>query len=300
MGILGMRGILQPYSDDVLIYNTDVEISSYLSKLNAIKEFIINSWDADADKIKISVDSEKIIFEDWGTGIEDLRLFWSIGNQQKSSQKLTPRFGRKPIGCRGLGKLSYVRLGEKIFVETRTKDKAENTTVDYKRMKFHVKPQIKKSVMLSHKGTRLTITELNKPIDKDEVVTYIKEELYGLILPIASKKNVIQIFVNDEKVKPEVPHGKDKILINHFGNIQCSLYPASVSKIDILYRGIKICEIDPEDNLNAIGYVNVDWLNFISDEYKIADTEEGHLFLSEIKNWIQNKMTIPETSELGR
>lgn len=285
--------MLEPYSDDVLIYNTDIEISTYLSRLNAIKEFIINSWDADADKIKISVDSEKVIIEDWGIGIEDFRLFWSIGNQQKSSQKLTPRFRRKPIGCRGLGKLSYVKLGNKIFVETKTNDKAENSTVDYQKMKFRVRPQIEKSDILSHKGTRLTITELNKPVDKDEIITYIKEELYGLILPIASKKNLIQIFVNGEKVKPEVPHGKDTVLINHFGNIQCSLSPASVSKIDILYRGIKICEINPKDNLKAIGYVNVDWLNFISDEYKVADTEEGDLFLSEIKNWILNKMPVP-------
>ena len=289
-----MSNILEPYSEDVLIYNSEFKISSYLKGLNVIKEFIINSWDADTDKIKISLDSEKVIIEDWGIGIENFKRFWSIGNQHKTSQILTPRFRRKPIGSRGFGKISYIKIGNKIFVETRTREKVENSFVDYSKMKFYVQPLDKDSDALDHIGTRITISEFKKPLDKDKIINYIKKELYGLILPIASKNN-LEIFVNNKKIKPEVRVGIRKKISSQFGEIKYGFFPATVSKIDILYRGIKISEIHPKVKLNPIGYVNVDRLNFVSNGYKIEDTEEFHPFLIEIKKLIQKEIIHEKT-----
>lgn len=286
-----MSRMLESYSDDIIIYNAENKISKYLSRLNTIKEFVINAWDADAYKVKISVDSNEVIIEDWGFGIDNFRLFWSIGNDHKSLENLTSRFRRKPIGCRGLGKLSYVSIGNKILVITSTKDRVESSFVDYKNMKFYVSPSNIKNNKLSHTGTKIIITGLKKPLDKDLIINYIKEELYGLILPIASK-NTLEVFVNNEKVIPEIPVFKEEKVFNRFGEINFSLFSASVSKIDILYRGIKITQLDPKDNLNAIGYINVDWPDFVSLENKIANTEEANKLVLEIKKIIKNKILL--------
>ena len=38
--------------------------------------------------------------------------------------------------------------------------------------------------------------------EENELIQYIKENLYGLILPIASKEHPMKIFVDGEKVSP--------------------------------------------------------------------------------------------------
>ena len=116
-----MERMVEKYTDDIVIHLYDFDVNSYVKSINAIQEFIVNAWDADSDKVKISITPEQFIIEDWGTGIDNFKQFWEIGNQSKSSVKFTPKFKRKPIGWRGLGKLSFSKLGSKIIVETKTK-----------------------------------------------------------------------------------------------------------------------------------------------------------------------------------
>ena len=283
-----MERILEPYKDDIVITGYEFDISSFVETINPIQEFIVNAWDADSEKVMIKVTSDRLIIEDWGTGIENFKKFWAIGSQQKSTVKFTPKLRRKPIGWRGLGKLSFSNLGSKIIVETRTKQKIESSTADLEHMKFEVKPMSNTFDSLTHIGTRITIKELKQKISESEVIHYIKENLYGLILPIAEGKKHLKIYVNGKEVKPEIPSGTIGNARYQFGNIQYLLHPSLVTKIDLLYRGIKICEMT-EPNLSAIGYVNVDWLNLINDECKLADTKEGKLFLSQVRKLIKNK-----------
>ncbi len=284
-----MERVLEPYSDDIIIHAYGFDVNSFVKTINPIQEFIVNAWDADADKVMINITSDRIVIEDSGTGIDNFKQFWTIGSQYKSSVKFTPKFRRKPIGWRGLGKLSFSKLGAKIFVETRTNQKAESSTADLVHMKFEVKSLINHYQSLSHIGTRITITELNNEISESEIIHFIKENLYGLILPIAEGTKHLKIFVNGKKVKPEIPTGTVEKVRYQFGSIQYLLFPSSIAKIDLLYRGIKICEMN-DHNLSAIGYVNVDWLNLIDDGCKLAKTNESKLFLSQIKKLIKKKM----------
>ena len=283
--------MLEPYKDDIVINGFDFDVSSFVESTNPIQEFIVNAWDADSEKVMIKITSDRLIIEDWGTGIDNFKKFWAIGSQHKSTVKFTPKLKRKPIGWRGLGKLSFSNIGAKIIVETRTKQKIESSTADLEHMKFEVKPMNNSSNSLSHIGTRIIVTELKNKISESEIIHYIKENLYGLILPIAEGKKHLKIFVNGKEVKPEIPSGLVENTRYQFGNIQYLLHPSLVTKIDLLYRGIKICEMT-EDNLSAIGYVNVDWLNLINDDCKLADTKEGKLFLSKVKKLIRNNVAL--------
>jgi len=284
-----MERIVESYSDDIEINLLDFDANSFVKSVNPIREFIVNAWDADSEKVMITTTSSSLIFEDWGTGIDNFKKFWTIGSQHKSSVKFTPILRRKPIGWRGLGKLSFSKFGSKLLVETRTKQKSESSNANLEHMKFAVKPMINHSNSLSHNGTRITITELKNKIPEKEIIHFIKENLYGLILPIAEGKKHLKIFVNGKQVKPEIPLGSVENAKYQFGSIQYLLYPSSVTKIDVLYRGIKICEMK-ENNLSAIGYVNVDWLNLIQEGCKLADTREVKLFLSQIKKLIRKKI----------
>jgi len=284
-----MERIVESYTDDIEINVLDFDANSFVKSVNPIREFIVNAWDADSEKVMITTTSSSLIIEDWGTGIDNFKKFWTIGSQHKSSIKFTPILRRKPIGWRGLGKLSFSKFGSKLLVETKTKQKSESSNANLEHMKFEVKPMINHSNSLSHIGTRITITELKNKIPEKEIIHFIKENLYGLILPIAEGKKRLKIFVNGEQVKPEIPLGSIENAKYQFGTIQYLLYPSSVTKVDVLYRGIKICEMK-ENYLAAIGYVNVDWLNLIDDGCKLADTQDVKLFLSQVKKLIRKKI----------
>ena len=283
-----MERIIEPYVDDIVIHEYDLDIDNFLDSVNPFEEFIVNSWDADSEKVKITVSKDRIVIEDWGIGIENLKQFWEIGSQHKSSVKFTPKFKRKPIGWRGLGKLSFSKLGSKILVETKTKQTSQSSTGDLTKMKFSVKPLENSKESLSHIGTRVTISDLKNELSESEIIHFIKENLYGLILPIAEGKKHLKIFVNGKEVKPEIPPGSIKNAKYHFGKIQYLLYPSTVSKIDLLYRGVKICELKEKDLL-AIGYVNIDWLNLIDEGCELAKNDEAKTFLSQVRKLIKQK-----------
>ena len=248
----------QPYSDDIVIHSSVIEeVSKYPNTLDCIREYVANAWDADADRLDIIIKDNLLRIEDWGIGIANFKVFWGVADQHKSAIELTPRYRRKLIGRKGLGKLSYMMLGNKISVETRTSYKSEFSVADFKKMKYDVFPRAKIDEVLSHHGTQITITELKIELKKEDIIKYIKENLYGLILPIASE-NIMKIFVNGEKVNPSGFSGNFGTISTPFGDLYCNLAPAKMAKIDLLYRGVKVREANPAPTHPARGYFSVD------------------------------------------
>jgi hypothetical protein len=277
----------QPYSDRIVINSSVIEeVSKYPNSLDSVREYVANSWDADADRLEITLADNYLRIEDWGTGISNFKLFWGVADQHKSGIVLTPKFKRKPIGRKGLGKLSYMMLGEKISVETRTVHKAEYSDADISNMKFDVFPRKKIGEVLNHKGTQITIRDLKVEIKKDELIKYLKENLYGLILPIACPEHPMKIFVNNEKVSPVSIDGTSGIISTSFGDIFSNLKPSKTSKIDALFRGVKVKEVNPAPTHPARGYFNVDWTIPTLDRSNFTDSEEARLFHAEIKKYV--------------
>jgi len=277
----------KPYSDRIIIHSSIIEeVSKYPNALDSIREYVANAWDADADRIEITLADNFLRIEDWGTGISNFKVFWGVANQHKSEIVLTPKFNRKPIGRKGLGKLSFMMLGKKMDVETRTAYKAEFSDADLSNDIFYVKPREKIDTVLAHKGTQITIRELKVEIKKDELIKYLKENLYGLILPIACKNYPMKIFVNGEKVSPVSVDGTEGIITTPLGDIFCNLKPSKTSKIDVLFRGVKVKEVHPAPTHPAKGYFNVDWVIPTPDRSNFTDSEEARLFYDEIKKYV--------------
>lgn len=276
----------EPYTDDIIIHSSVIEeVSKYPNVLDSIREYVANAWDADSERLEITVKDNSLSIEDWGSGITNFKVFWGVADQYKAAIELTPRFRRKPIGRKGLGKLSFMMLGNKISVETRTSFTAEYSDADFNKMKFYGYPRKKINEVLSHRGTQITITELKTELHKDEIIKYIKENLYGLILPIASDKPMM-IFVNQEKVVPKRFSGTPGTISTALGDIYSNLTPAKTAKIDLLYRGVKVREANPAPTHPAKGYFNVDWVTPTPDRSNFADSEEARLFFVEIKKYV--------------
>ena len=277
----------QPYSDRIVIHSSVIEeVSKYPNALDSIREYVANAWDADADRLEITLARNFLRIEDWGTGVSNFKLFWGVADQHKSGIILTPKFKRKPIGRKGLGKLSYMMLGSKMSVETRTAYKAEYSEADFSKMQFDGIPRKKIDDVLDHKGTQITIRDLKVEIKKDELIKYLKENLYGLILPIACKEHPMKIFVNGEKVSPISIDGTSGIISTPLGEIYCNLKPSKTSKIDALFRGVKVKEVNPAPTHPARGYFNVDWAVPTPDRSNFTDSEEARLFYDEIKKYV--------------
>jgi len=277
----------EPYSGRIIIHSSIIqEVSKYPNIFDSIREYVANAWDADADRLEISIEENFLRIEDWGTGISDFEGFWGVADQHKSGIVLTPKFKRKPIGRKGLGKLSYMMIGNKMLIETRTAYKAEYSDADFSTSKFYVKPRVRVDEVLSHKGTQITIRDLKVEIKKDELNKYLKENLYGLILPIACKEHPMKIFVNNEKVSPISVDGTLGIISTPLGEICCNLKPSKTSKIDALFRGVKVKEVNPAPTHPARGFFNVDWVIPTLDRNNFTDSEEARLFYAEIKKYV--------------
>jgi hypothetical protein len=91
------------------------------SPITAIKEFVSNSWDADAEKVRVQIeDSEKqITIEDDGTGMSETGLenFLSMGDSEKLQNPRTEK-GRRKIGKFGIANTLLQFLGESYQIHT--------------------------------------------------------------------------------------------------------------------------------------------------------------------------------------
>ncbi len=286
----------QPYRGKIVIHSSIIEeISKYPKALDAVREYICNGWDADAEKIEITITNEFLRIEDWGTGITNFNLFWGVADQHKSDIECTPKLKRYPIGRKGLGKLSFSMLGESIDVETRTKYTAEYSVANFEKMDFEVYPRARNDEALQHIGTQITIRDLKIHFSKEELVQYIKENLYGLILPIASHDFPMKIYVNGEKIHSHLLSGTSGIISTQFGDIHCNLTPSKSAKIDALYRGVKVREVNPAPTHPAKGYFNVNWVTPTPDRSNFTESRESRAFFPEVKKYIL--LNIPAKNE---
>lgn len=151
------------------------------SDILAIFELIKNSYDAGAKEVTIllkdlNTEYQEIIIEDDGCGmsIEDLKNNWlEIGTDFKRGAKREKRFGRIPLGEKGVGRLAVHKLGKCILLETQTAHSQfynrifldwqklieESQYIEDTKVKIET---IHNNLFKSGKGTRISISNLKK------------------------------------------------------------------------------------------------------------------------------------------
>jgi signal transduction histidine kinase len=199
-------------------------------ELTAIMELVKNSYDADSDWVKITINIEGalseeqltfknkkgyIVIEDSGDGMnyEDILNHWLyISVSQKKAMKekgqLTAK-KRTPLGDKGLGRLSTQRLGfilemfsgkkgevDRHHVAFDWRDFTESSSLD--NIKTHYSNSKKDP---SKKGTKLVITDLKNPeIWTGDLANKFRGQLSKLIFPFQEHRPFnVYLTINGER-----------------------------------------------------------------------------------------------------
>src|SRR3989338_3255487 len=96
----------------------------YVEAVELIRELVNNAYDADATDVYVTINSDAVMVEDNGSGmnLKDLEQYFNIGSEEKKIHAVSPRFGRRRIGQFGIGKFSALAAAEKFDIETKKGD----------------------------------------------------------------------------------------------------------------------------------------------------------------------------------
>jgi len=110
----GQRELIMTISLNALEH---LGINLYSSIPAVLSEIVANAWDADAQKVKITIDktNEKITIEDNGTGMDRngvIDRFLTVGFKRRDEMGSRTKLGRQPMGRKGIGKLSIFSIAQ--------------------------------------------------------------------------------------------------------------------------------------------------------------------------------------------
>jgi hypothetical protein len=188
----------------------------YVSLPPVIGELVSNAWDADSEKVEITVPegsitpTSEVIVKDYGSGMDEMGVqtaYLRIGrNRRQETGKTTSVDKRRPLmGRKGIGKLSAFGIASEVEVRTINKGNAICIRLNFDEMKACPKGKNYEPKLVSERtgltqesdGTEVRITKLHRKrsIDKEE----LRKQLARRFTVIGNEFNVI---LNGEAVTP--------------------------------------------------------------------------------------------------
>jgi len=176
----------------------------------ALAELVKNAFDADAPSITIrfinagmeQVEEEsKIIISDTGSGMNfrQIQEFWMrIATPNKLREPITPRFGRKKAGSKGIGRFACARLAKKLILESVGKRK--DNGFDHTRVVFNwdeYKPgttltavnNTYSTEILTHGPTGTTLRLIGlRDLWKESEFNVLRRQILGLSIASTAKR----------------------------------------------------------------------------------------------------------------
>ena len=198
-------------------------IGLYSNVPAVISEMVANAYDADASKVEITIEDEEVVIKDDGVGmnVDDAnKKFLTVGYDKRGSGEIsTPKYGRKPMGRKGIGKLSAFAIAGEVEVrsiKTDLKSEKEIGRAAFimdvadieksakKKKPYHPHPLDDSATDLA-KGTRIVLRKLKKrSINSDYVRINIARRF-----SILGKE--FQVFINGNEVTPADRQYWDKL-----------------------------------------------------------------------------------------
>ena len=140
-----------------------------------LSEIIANAWDADASRVSVRFEDDAISIEDDGDGMtrdEVIDRFLNVGFQRRSAMASSTPRGRRPMGRKGIGKLSSFSIARVVTVYTgrNGEQTAFRMDADKIRERMEVKdqgaydPEEINPVRQESKGTRIVLTGLKRTV----------------------------------------------------------------------------------------------------------------------------------------
>ena len=152
-----------------------------------LAEAVANSWDADATKVDIDIDTKarKITITDNGHGmtLDDMnKKYLTVGYDRRNDDKeqgITRT--RRIMGRKGIGKLALFSIADTVEVQSVTGEGKNGFVMSARKIKkqsrkeqrnreeptsYHPKPLSDDKITLDKKGTRITLTKLKTRVTK--------------------------------------------------------------------------------------------------------------------------------------
>jgi len=180
-----------------------------------LSEIVANAWDADAKKVTVTVDaeSERITIEDDGTGMDRAGVidrFLTVGFKRREVLGKTTAGGRKPMGRKGIGKLSIFSIARTADVYTIQKTNKTAFTMDSEAIKNAISGNPNNAYEPEEitdwpagfkKGTRIVLSGLSKSVS-GMTIEGLKRRV-ARRFSVISPKFDFTVRVNGETIGPE-------------------------------------------------------------------------------------------------
>lgn len=180
-----------------------------------LSEIVANAWDADAKLVTITIDggSETITIEDDGTGMDRdgvIDRFLAVGFKRREEMGEKTAGGRKPMGRKGIGKLSIFSIAQIAEIYTTTGSVKTAFKIDREAIRTAISgtaPKVYKPQEIADwpknlkKGTRIILAGLSKNLSSMTVE--------GLKRRVARRFSIIgpkfkfKVAVNGNAIEPE-------------------------------------------------------------------------------------------------
>ncbi|MCO6553370.1 MAG: ATP-binding protein [Gilliamella sp.] len=249
-------------------------VGLYSSTPAALAELVANSWDADANQVKITViDNEnKIVIEDDGHGMSfnDLQnKFLKVGFSRRgcNSQNHKSQSGKRYVmGRKGIGKLSMLALSEivKVYTQQNGQDvvsfeiNVQQFKNDIQNGQTHILKQLNEDFKFSKEnGTRIELIGVPKKLDR--TAKNLKRRLARRFSVKTEQGDHFDIFVNNELVTVA-----DR---DYYSKISLAWFYDKDTESEITQHTTNIQEVDSK---KCIAYLTNTLKDESGKEYKIT------------------------------
>lgn len=265
--------------------NLDLNVLNHLginlyTKIPAVlSEAVANAYDADAENVDIRISDDCVIITDNGSGMNTDQVnkrFLTVGYQKRTDETETPIFHRKPMGRKGIGKLSLFSIAKNIEIHTYNGETKDAFAIDVDELKKFISDPDN-----SHQHKSFAPTPITPVIEKK-----------GTIIKLTNiRKN--RTLSNTEKIRTELSRRfnvfSDNFQVSINGSplgLEDRKYFEYVSKIytygDCGFDIDKTCKHliygqNKRPNVIADKYTITGWIGFVDSKERLntSDDEEN-------------------------
>jgi hypothetical protein len=268
-------------------------INLYSNVPSVLSEIVANAWDADATQVRVDWDrpNGRIVIQDDGIGMNPQEVndrFLTVGYRRRDGQPGVTGKGRRPMGRKGIGKLSLFSIADVVRIETIKEGdhpSAFRMCLSDIRQKIEegggsvlYHPEVMEDTGIDFsRGTRITLTELHKrqTIRTTEALRKRVARRFSVVGPAYD----FRVFIDGEEVQPS-----DR---GYYDKIQYLWTYGDESEIRALCLKTEQCE-DRTQAASKAGITVTGWLGTVAESGQLKD-EDGEN-LNRIPIFVRGKM----------
>ncbi len=182
----------------------------YRNFATVIAEAVSNSWDAEAENVRLTIKGKTLIIEDDGKGMDSNDFkdrFLKVGYSRRGDTD--NESNRKVLGRKGIGKLAMLSISKKVTVISKKENKSvtggiiDNTRLDegIKSDSSYTLGNLENHTKVNEddsSGTKIIFEEIKSAVNNPDVIKKYLATLFNFSL--SSPNETFNLFVNDNQV----------------------------------------------------------------------------------------------------